>query len=48
MVLTDAVDVQVAMLNDQARTSSFIAGIEEIVRCGDVIVDLGKGMGVLA
>jgi hypothetical protein len=36
------------MLNDRARTSSFITGIEEVVAAGDVVVDIGTGTGVLA
>jgi protein arginine N-methyltransferase 1 len=38
----------VAMLNDRARTSSFLAGISEVVTAGDVVVDIGTGTGVLA
>jgi precorrin-6B methylase 2 len=36
------------MLNDRTRTSSFLAGIEEVVTTGDVVVDIGTGTGVLA
>jgi len=44
----DAQIVHVAMLNDRARTSAFLAAIEEVVCPGDVVVDLGTGTGVLA
>jgi hypothetical protein len=36
------------MLNDRVRTSSFLAGIREVVRPGDIVVDIGTGTGVLA
>jgi hypothetical protein len=36
------------MLNDRARTARFLAGIHEVVRPGDVVVDIGTGTGVLA
>jgi hypothetical protein len=35
-------------LKDRARTSSFLAGISEVVRSGDIVVDIGTGTGVLA
>jgi hypothetical protein len=38
----------VAMLNDRVRTSSFLAGINEVVTPEDVVVDIGTGTGVLA
>jgi hypothetical protein len=40
--------IHIAMLGDRARTSSFLAAIAEIVRPGDVVVDVGTGTGVLA
>jgi ubiquinone/menaquinone biosynthesis C-methylase UbiE len=40
--------IHVAMLNDRSRTSSFLAGISEVVRPGDVVLDIGTGSGVLA
>ena len=40
--------VHVRMLNDRTRTSSFLAGIAEVVSPGDVVVDIGTGTGVLA
>jgi precorrin-6B methylase 2 len=36
------------MLNDKARTSAFLAAISDIVKPGDVVVDIGTGSGVLA
>lgn len=41
---TDHVD----MLNDRARTSAFLSAIEEVVRPGDVVLDVGTGTGVFA
>jgi len=38
----------VAMLDDVARTSAFLAAIQETVREDDVVVDIGTGTGVLA
>lgn len=38
----------VPLLNDRARTSSFLAGISEVVSPGDVVVDIGTGTGILA
>lgn len=40
--------IHIAMLNDRRRTASFLAGIAEIVRPGDVVVDIGTGTGILA
>jgi protein arginine N-methyltransferase 1 len=40
--------VHVRMLDDRARTSSFLQAIEEVVQEGDVVVDLGTGTGILA
>jgi hypothetical protein len=39
--------IYVGMLNDRARTSRFLAGIAEVVRPGDIVVDIGMGTGVL-
>src|SRR5687768_17008994 len=36
------------MLNDQPRTQRFLSAIAEVVRPGDVVVDLGTGTGILA
>jgi len=40
--------VHVQMLNDVARTSTFIRSIGEVVRPGDIVLDIGTGTGVLA
>ena len=44
----DASPIHAAMLNDRVRTDSFIRGISEVVRPGDVVVDVGTGTGILA
>lgn len=44
----DAAPIHVRMLNDRARTSCFLAGIREVVRPGDIVVDIGTGTGVFA
>jgi hypothetical protein len=41
-----AASVHVLMLNDRVRTSSFLTGIQEVVRPGDIVVDIGTGAGV--
>jgi hypothetical protein len=38
----------IRMLDDQVRTSRWIAAIESVVRAGDVVVEVGTGTGVLA
>ena len=43
-----APQVHVSMLNDRARTEAFVNAISEVVREGDVVVDVGTGTGVLA
>ena len=40
--------IHVEMLNDTARTSSFLSAIAEVVQPGQVVVDVGTGTGVLA
>lgn len=44
----DSASIHVAMLNDRVRTSSFLVGIQEVVRPGDIVIDLGTGTGILA
>ena len=44
----DAAQIHISMLDDRARTSSYLAAIAEVVRPGDVVVDIGTGTGVLA
>ena len=36
------------MLDDRQRVTSFLAAIRQVVRPGDVVVDIGTGTGVLA
>lgn len=43
-----AAAIHVGMLNDRGRTDSFLKGIPEVVKPGDVVVDIGTGTGVLA
>jgi protein arginine N-methyltransferase 1 len=40
--------VHVAMLDDLTRTRAFALAIREVVRPGDVVVEIGTGTGVLA
>ena len=44
----DAAPIHVRMLDDRVRTSRYLAAIAEVVRPGDVVVDIGTGTGVLA
>jgi hypothetical protein len=44
----DTARAHVVMLNDRARTESYLRAIAEVVRAGDVVVDIGTGTGVLA
>ena len=50
MTTLDATVVQLhtRMLNDQPRTRRFLDAIAEVVKPGDVVVDLGTGTGILA
>jgi 2-polyprenyl-3-methyl-5-hydroxy-6-metoxy-1,4-benzoquinol methylase len=43
-----AAPIHIEMLNDRQRTELFIAGLNQVVRPGDVVVDIGTGSGVLA
>ena len=36
------------MLDDRRRTEGFLAAIRQVVRPGDVVVDIGTGTTVLA
>jgi Ribosomal protein L11 methyltransferase (PrmA) len=40
--------VHTRMLNDRTRTGLYLDALREVVRPGDVVVDLGTGSGVLA
>lgn len=44
----DAPRVHVQMLNDRARTASYLAAIHGVVKPGDVVLDIGTGTGVFA
>jgi len=44
----DSAPIHVIMLNDRKRTTSFLEGIREVVRPGDVVIDIGTGTGILA
>ena len=39
---------QIFMLNDKKRTDYFINGINETVKKGDIVLDIGTGTGILA
>jgi hypothetical protein len=41
-------DVHRVMLDDRIRTEAFLRAIRQVVREGDVVVDIGTGSGVLA
>ena len=40
--------IHIKMLNDKARTDAYLKAIEEVIRPGDVVLDLGTGTGVFA
>src|SRR5260221_1743248 len=40
--------IHVAMLEDKPRTDAFLGAIADVVKPGDVVVDIGTGTGVLA
>lgn len=44
----DQASIHIDMLNDRGRTEAFIKAIQQTVKIGDVVVDLGTGTGVLA
>ncbi len=45
---TDVSELHVAMLNDRARTSAYLAALRAAVGPGDVVLDVGTGTGVFA
>ncbi len=40
--------IHIGMLDDERRTSAFLAAIEELTGPSDIVVDIGSGTGVLA
>lgn len=47
-VAKSGVHSQARMLNDRTRTHGFLRAIRDMVKPGDVVIDLGTGTGVLA
>jgi predicted RNA methylase len=43
----DTPGVHIAILSDRQRKSRFLEGIREVVKPGDVVVDLGTGSGIM-
>jgi type I protein arginine methyltransferase len=43
-----AAPVHLGMLNDKSRTDNFISGLQETVKEGDIVLDIGTGTGILA
>ncbi len=46
--VADTVLFHASMLNDRRRTSSYLASIRDVVKPGDIVVDIGTGTGILA
>jgi hypothetical protein len=44
----DSPSIHARMLDDEARTRTFVGAIRDVVRPGDVVVDIGTGTGILA
>lgn len=44
----DSAFVHLTILNDTVRKSAFVQAVREVVRPGDVVLDLGTGSGILA
>jgi hypothetical protein len=47
-VPAQVIQFHIDMLNDKARTSSYLASIRRVVRPGDIVVDIGTGTGIYA
>jgi protein arginine N-methyltransferase 1 len=45
---TDVFQFHAEMLNDKTRTASYLDAVRNVVRPGDVVVDIGTGTGILA
>jgi hypothetical protein len=43
-----APSIHIKMLNDRVRTSNYIQAIGNVVRSGDVVVEIGTGTGILS
>jgi hypothetical protein len=48
VVQPDPAALHVRLLNDRTRVAAYLRAIEEVVRPGQVVVDIGTGTGVLA
>lgn len=46
--IRDILEYHLQMLTDEPRTSAYARAIAEVVRPGDVVVDIGTGTGILA
>jgi ubiquinone/menaquinone biosynthesis C-methylase UbiE len=44
----DSAFIHIQMLNDQRRTRSYLEAISQVVKPGDVVLDIGTGTGILA
>jgi len=42
------IELQRRMVSDRPRTDAFAAAIREVVRAGDIVLDVGTGTGILA
>jgi type I protein arginine methyltransferase len=45
---TDVFQFHAEMLNDKTRTANYLDAVRNVVRPGDVVVDIGTGTGILA